>query len=83
MQLILAGVPAETYDFRTGNSEELTARAERVFSAQVQKLFGHIPPGAFFNWDARGHFLKVEAEHTPEGALTDWGGDMILAGEIE
>jgi len=51
---------------------------------EVRRIFGHVPPGFFLNWDARGHALKLDPEQVtiPEGMQTDWGRNGILAAQI-
>lgn len=53
--------------------------------AELAKIFGgKIPVGVFINGDPRGHMLKLDNDGRaiPEGMQTDWGGNGILAVEI-
>ena len=50
------------------------------------KVFGgRIPEGVFINSDPRGHALKLDSDKVsvPQGMERDWGGDGILAAEID
>lgn len=51
----------------------------------LENVFGgEIPEGIFINGDPRGHMLKLDCEFPiPDGMERDWGGDGILAAEIE
>lgn len=54
--------------------------------ARLQKVFGgKLPQGIRINADARGHALKLDSDKVaiPQGMETDWGGDGILAAEID
>ncbi len=58
--------------------------------ARVSKAFGGKPPEGFrFNQDPRGYALKIRGPEAgkpgafiPAGMVTDWGGNGILAPEI-
>jgi len=54
-------------------------------AAEVASIFGHVPPGLRVNGDARGHALKLDCDHAtvPDGMERDWGGNGILAAEID
>lgn len=45
---------------------------------------GTIPPGVYLNSDPRGHALKLDCDEAeiPQGMEKDWGGNGILAAEI-
>lgn len=54
--------------------------------ARLLKVFGgKLPLGIRINGDARGHALKLDSDKVtvPEGMERDWGGDGILAAEID
>jgi len=53
--------------------------------AKITKIFGSIPKGFYVNGDARGHALKLDCDDAPipEGMERDWGGNGILAAEID
>jgi len=72
-----------SYNYRADGCEAF----ERFENAEVlptlTRIFGHVPPGFFLNGDARGCALKLHAEHVPQGMVTDWGRDGILAAEID
>ncbi len=65
-------------------SQEAFERAKDKAREQVEKTFGHIPPGFFVNSDPRGYALKLDNDKTtiPEGMQKDWGGYGILAAMI-
>lgn len=53
---------------------------------RLSKVFGgRIPDGVFINSDPRGYALKLDNEKVtiPEGMERDWGGNGILAAEID
>ena len=58
---------------------------------KIAKIFGGtIPEGVFINSDPRGHALKLDCGDAgqpgvtiPEGMEKDWGGNGILAAEID
>ena len=58
--------------------------AETV-QARVAAIFGKLPDGFSYNQDTRGYALKIRPERAkvPEGMQTDWGGNGILAAEID
>jgi hypothetical protein len=60
------------------------AYAETV-RARVAKILGEIPAGFFLNQDPRGYALKLDPDRgpIPDGMRTDWGGNGILAAEID
>lgn len=69
------------FDFRSDEtaSERFTAKVREG----VARILGAVPEGFFFNGDARGHALKIEAGNSmPEGWPTDWGQDYILSPDI-
>lgn len=57
---------------------------------ELKEIFGgKIPTGVYINSDPRGSMLKLDAGDAtkpgvkiPDGMVTDWGGDGILAAEI-
>lgn len=51
----------------------------------VADALGSLPRGFFFNWDPRGHSLKIDCDsaNIPEGMVRDMGGDGILAPLID
>lgn len=52
---------------------------------ELREVFGgKLPVGLFVNGDPRGHMLKLDNDERaiPEGMQTDWGGNGILAVEI-
>jgi hypothetical protein len=53
--------------------------------ARVAAIFGEMPQGFQFNLDARGYALKLDPDRglIPDGMRTDWGGNGILAAEID
>jgi hypothetical protein len=65
-----------------GSPWELYAETVR---ARVAAIFGKLPDGFSYNQDARGYALKIRPERAkvPEGMQTDWGGNGLLAAEIE
>lgn len=69
------------YDFGRDGCEAWE-QLEKVARDCVRNIFGRIPEGVFFNADARGHCLKLDAAKVPAGMQTDWGRDGILAAEI-
>lgn len=71
------------YNFRT--EETAWERFTKSCRDVIAGIFGHAPTGVFINGDARGHALKLDFEKVkiPEGMETDWGGDGILAAEID
>lgn len=51
--------------------------------ADVKKVFGgKLPKGFFLNSDPRGHALKLEPGSYPYPMEKDWGGNLLLAAEI-
>lgn len=53
---------------------------------ELRRIFGgQIPEGVYINGDPRGHSLKLDCDEAPipEGMQRDWGGNGILAAEIE
>ena len=54
---------------------------------QLATMFGGvIPNGVYVNSDPRGHMLKLDSGAqfgVPEGMERDWGGNGILAAEID
>jgi hypothetical protein len=53
--------------------------------ARVAAIFGKLPEGFRFNQDARGYALKLNPDKVkiPHGMATDWGGNGLLAAEID
>ena len=52
---------------------------------QLKVFGGKLPQGIRINGDARGHALKLDSDKVsvPQGMERDWGGDGILAAEID
>lgn len=70
-----------------GDQWEAIKEQARVKLAQI--FGGRIPAGVFINSDPRGHVLKMDCGDAgsagvkiPEGMDKDWGGNGILAAEI-
>jgi len=62
--------------------------AKDAARAQLLTLFGgSLPTGLYINGDPRGHKLKLGAGlpgvHIPDGMERDWGGNGILAADID
>ena len=71
------------YDFRAHGCDAFESiKRDHIRPAIARAFGGVIPAGVFINGDARGHALKIHAEHVPAGMETDWGRDGILAAEI-
>jgi hypothetical protein len=56
----------------------------KAIEYRMGHIFGKIPDGFFFNKDPRGYALKIapEVAKTMGGLHKDWGGNGILAAEI-
>lgn len=79
--------PDHLPDGSEGTAEQETPweiYAETV-RARVAAIFGKLPQGFFYNKDARGYSLKLNPDKVtiPQGMDTDWGGNGLLASEIE
>ena len=76
------GLDSVRYNFRS--DENAWDNFTSGVANRIQILFGHVPAGFFVNGDARGSALKLDCDFNtlPDGAWTDWGGDMILAAVI-
>ena len=70
-------------DFHTDYDKAHDLAVDRI-TACVRVIFGKVPEGFFVNFDARGAALKIEPEvaRNKYGLQTDWGGNGILAAEI-
>lgn len=67
-------------------SEAEQDRVEKEIRESVRKAFGCIPAGFYLNRDPRGHALKLDPDNganIPVGLQKDWGGNGILAAEID
>jgi len=55
-----------------------------AITARVRAITGKLPDGFFCNTDPRGHALKISPEVAAlhPSLQTDWGGNGILAAEI-
>lgn len=60
-------------------SEEQEEKEEKALERAFLRATGRDidKTECFFNWDPRGHFLKME--NPPEGFYKDWGGYGIIA----
>ena len=72
-------------------------KAKREAFEEVAAVFGaqgvpKSPPGLCFNWDGRGHTLKLDSDNPQTATIPqairedlskDWGQDFILAAEID
>lgn len=76
------------YDVETGDEADVTTWSQFKDSicADVAKVFGgKLPEGFFINGDARGAALKLDPDKctVPEGMVTDWGKNGLLAAVID
>jgi hypothetical protein len=71
------------YNYRLEGYEAFELFETSEVLPALHRIFGHVPAGFRLNGDARGCALKLRAEHVPQGMVTDWGRDGILAAEID
>lgn len=81
-------VDGHSFDFRS--DENAWDSFTEVIKSRVVALFGSLPSGFRVNGDARGHALKIAGPESgrtggyiPEGMDKDWGGNGILAADIQ
>ena len=76
-------------DYTNGDNGVVLAdweKAKEQALIELRVLFnGSLPVGLFINGDPRGHMLKLDCDVVtiPDGMERDWGGNGILAAEIE
>ena len=60
--------------------DQITDHYEQWARDEIIAAFGELPAGLMFNWDPRGHMLKIDCDH-PNAAnyRHDWGGYGLLA----
>ncbi len=79
----------EAYNGQPCRDEIQWQEFKGAIAARVASVFGfthlHPPKGFFLNSDPRGYALKLDPEKctVPDGMQTDWGGNGILAAEID
>lgn len=79
----------EAYNGQPFRDEIQWQEFKGAIAARVASVFGfthlHPPKGFFLNSDPRGYALKLDPEKctVPDGMQTDWGGNGILAAEID
>ena len=78
-------IACEQYSNDAGFGIERWEAVKDEARAELASIFGGtIPEGVFLNGDPRGHFLKLDCDEVPipEGMERDWGGNGLLAAEI-
>jgi hypothetical protein len=72
------------------NEEQWEAYREDIEKRVAAVFGGNLPPKFHVNGDARGYALKLDGGNgtaaeraTPFDLVTDWGGNQILAPEID
>lgn len=63
---------------------EEAERSLRFIEHKVEAIFGRRPEGFFINRDPRGSALRLDGECVvvPAGMWKNWGGDGVLAADI-
>lgn len=75
----------ETYNGQPWRTEDGWEIFKGYITNRVRLAFGGVlPEGFFINGDARGYALKLDPDSCviPAGMHKDWGGNGILAAEI-
>jgi hypothetical protein len=81
-------VVCEHYTNATGGVDlGAWGKAKADGRVELLRIFGgvEIPAGVYINGDPRGHMLKLDCDEAPvpEGMERDWGGNGLIAPDLE